>query len=336
MVWKIDGAVVTDAGKRRKGNEDNYYLFGNYKYDTSVRTAKETKTALSEQVLAAVYDGMGGEESGEIASLMASRFFVPCKWDDIRKEAVRQVQAANGAICDEMAKRGGGRMGTTAALLYMDGGKAVCCNVGDSRCYIMRDGIMRRLSLDHSEGENMIRMGIMDPEVAKKSKSWHKLTQHLGIWPEEFVIEPHFSEEISLCEGDMFLLCSDGLTDMIEDEEIAGILGRSKDAEEAAKKLVEAALENGGKDNVTALVLRICKDGETKEQKTGSRPQKTPARIWMLTALLLVILMFIAAVVVAPRLWEDKKQEETEQEKETTTISTNGEENGKEQSHKNE
>ena len=256
MGFKIEGAVVTDVGKRRKGNEDNYYLFGLYKHDISVDSKKERKTARSGQLLAAVYDGMGGEEAGEIASLTAAKSFIPCALENVREEAVRQVTDANNVICAEMRRRGGGRMGTTAVLLYIDREKAICCNVGDSRCYLIRNGVLRLLSVDHSEGENMIRMGIMSEEQARKSKSWHKLTQHLGIFPEEFTLEPHFSEEILLQEGDSFVLCSDGLTDMVMDDMVAKLAGGLQKADETAERLVEEALKNGGKDNVTALVLR--------------------------------------------------------------------------------
>lgn len=259
MNLKIEGAVVTDTGKIRSGNEDNYCLFGRYKHDTGIHSLKEKKTVLAKKTLAAVYDGMGGEEAGETASLRAAESFFPCSLKNIKEEAMRQVERANEAVCKEMQRRGGSRMGTTAVILYVDAGKAICCNVGDSRCYFMRRGILRQMSVDHSEAGNMMRMGILREEQARRSKNWHTLTQHLGIFPEEFIIEPHFGEEISLQEGDTFLLCSDGLTDMVLDDEIAEILEGIQDTANAAEKLVAAALKNGGKDNVTVVILRIKK-----------------------------------------------------------------------------
>ncbi len=278
MDFKIEGAVATDAGRARLRNEDNYYLFGNYRYDIDAGSKRECKTVLAGQALAAVYDGMGGEEAGEVASMLAARFFAPCVWNDVQKEAAHQVEGANKAVCEEMVKRGGGRMGTTAVMLYIDSGRALCCNVGDSRCYFMRENILRQLSVDHSEAENMMRMGLLDEEQARKSASWHKLTQHLGILPEEFVLEPYFSEEILLREGDLFLLCSDGLTDMVRDEEIAEILGCARDPGEAAERLVEAALRNGGRDNVTAMVLRIRKAEQGILRRIAGLLKKSPVK----------------------------------------------------------
>lgn len=292
MELKIEGAVVTDEGNVRSGNEDNYYLFGNYRYDTSVSKKREKKEAPARQELAAVYDGMGGEEAGEVASLTAARFFMPCRDESLRVEAPYQVKCANEAICREIEGRGGARIGTTAVMLYLDEGKATCLNVGDSRCYFMRDGMLRQISVDHTEAENMVRMGILDPAKARKSKSWHKLTQHLGIFPDEFALEPHISETITLRGGDLFLLCSDGLTDIVMDDEIAGILGRAKDAESAADMLVKAALKNGGRDNVTALVLRVCR--ATLWQDIKKRLKNVPGTVWII-----LLILAAAAIIIA-------------------------------------
>lgn len=294
MGFKIEGAVVTDAGRRRKGNEDNYYLFGSYKHDTSVNSRKERKTVFAGTLLAAVYDGMGGEEAGEIASLIAAKSFAPCALENVWEDATHQVINANAVICEEMGKRGGGRMGTTAVLLYIDRGKAVCCNIGDSRCYLIRDGVLRLLSVDHSEGENMVRMGIMSEEQARKSKSWHKLTQHLGIFPEEFTLEPHFSEEIRLKEGDSFVLCSDGLTDMVPDDVLTRLAGGSQEAAETAQRLVEEALKNGGRDNVTAMVLRVKTAKNSMLQHIKERLRKVPKMVWGI-----LIILAVAAIIIA-------------------------------------
>lgn len=264
MRLKIEGAVVTHVGRVRSNNEDNYNLFGNYRHDTEIKQKMENKTVWPEKMAAAVFDGMGGEEAGEVASLMAAKAFMPCEMDDIKNGIARQMRAVNDEICGEMRRRGGVRMGTTAVALYLDKGKAVCCNVGDSRCYLMRDGALRQLSTDHSEAARMIEMGVLSPEKARQSKSWHKLTQHLGIFPEEFVIEPYVSEAVELCPGDIFMLCSDGLTDMVLDDEIARRLGGSQSAQEMAGELTDTALAAGGRDNVTVMVLRVKEDEEEK------------------------------------------------------------------------
>lgn len=255
----IEGAVVTHVGSVRSNNEDNYCLFGNCRRNTEEKTRKDIKTVMPQRTAAAVYDGMGGEEAGETASLIAASMLMPCALERLKEDAGRQVQDVNEAICREMKQRGGIRMGTTMVALYLDRNTAVCCNVGDSRCYFMRDATLRQLSVDHSEARQMIEMGILSEEKARQSKSWHKLTQHLGISADEFIIEPYFSRPIALRTSDIFLLCSDGLTDMISDEEIKTILGAYRNAEETADALVKAALAHGGKDNVTALVLQVKK-----------------------------------------------------------------------------
>lgn len=178
-------------------------------------------------------------------------------------------------------------MGTTLTALYLDQGKAICCNVGDSRCYFMRAGALRQLSADHTEAQQMVNMGILSPEQARKSKSWHKLTQHLGIFPEEFVIEPHFGPPLVLKSGDVFLLCSDGLTDMAADEQIAEILNTGKNAEQTADALVKLALSQGGRDNVTALVLKVREEREHKRE--GSKT------VMKILVLLLALLMGLSA-----------------------------------------
>ncbi len=292
MCLKIEGAVATHAGRVRSGNEDNYYLFGNYRYDTGIRQKREYKTVLAQQMAAAVYDGMGGEEAGEVASLLAVKECMPCTIEEIREAICRQIYSANEAVCREMKRRGGGRMGTTVAALYVDADTAVCCNVGDSRCYFMRGGTLRQLSVDDSEARTMVEMGILSPEKARASKSWHKLTQHLGVHPDEFVIEPHISEPISLRAGDLFLLCSDGLSDMVLDDEIAQIVRAGKTAMQTADALVEAALERGGRDNVTAMVLQV-KEDTVGQEITGvlGYLKKLPAAVW-------ILLFFLAAAVI--------------------------------------
>lgn len=259
MDLRIRGTVVTSVGNIRSCNEDNYYLFGSYRDDTNVSSGREEKEAFADQAMAAVYDGMGGEESGEIASLIAARNFTPCRLEKVQEEVLAQVKRVNDELCGEIWKRDGRSIGTTAVMLYLDTGKAVCCNIGDSRCYLMRDGVLSQLSVDHSEAENMIRMGMLDPAQARKSRSWHILTQHLGILPEEFIIEPYFSQPIVLKEDDRFLLCSDGLTDMVLDDEIALLMSSTADAGSAADALMKSALLHGGRDNVTALVLEVVR-----------------------------------------------------------------------------
>lgn len=257
MNLQIEGVVVTHAGRVHYKNEDNYYLFGKCRQDIGENVKKDVNTAIPQRTAAAVFDGMGGEEAGETAALMAAKMFAPCALEQLKEEAESQILAVNEAICEERKKRGNICMGTTIAAIYLDHNTAVSCNVGDSRCYFLRDGILCQMSVDHSEGRRMIDLGILSEEESRKSKYWHVLTQHLGIFLDEFMIEPHFGQMINLLPGDVFLLCTDGLTDMVMDEEIGDILRMSVDAEEKAKVLMQTALAYGGKDNVTVLILQV-------------------------------------------------------------------------------
>jgi len=259
-LW-IEGAALTHVGRVRSNNEDNYNLFGKYRQNTDTTMQWDTGTARLGQAAAGVFDGMGGEESGEVASLIAAKSFAPCRLEDIQEEAKQRIWSVNNKICLEMKKRGGVRMGATIAALYLEKDQAVSCNVGDSRCYFMRKDLLCQLSVDHNEARKMLELGILTPEEARHSMSRHRLTQHLGIQPDEFLVEPYFSPSIGLQPGDIFLLCSDGLTDMVTDEEIEEIIRMFDDAESMADILVSAALRHGGKDNVTALVL-IIKEGD--------------------------------------------------------------------------
>ena len=272
MGLHIEGAALTHVGRVRSNNEDNYCLFGKYRQNTDVNLQYDTGVLVLGQAAVGVFDGMGGEEAGEAASLMAATAFTPCGLNEIREEGQRQMQSANEEICQKM-KKDGIRMGATASVLYLDGERAISCIVGDSRCYLMRKKVLRQLSVDHSEARKMVELGILTPEEARRSMSRHRLTQHLGIMPDEFMIEPYFSPVIDLQPGDVFLLCSDGLTDMLSDEEIETILGQWEYAENMADVLVSVALRHGGKDNVTALVLVVREENHYVRQRAALRDQ---------------------------------------------------------------
>lgn len=181
---------------------------------------------------------MGGKAQGELASLIAVRALKPCSIKQVQEMAPVSIQMANTKICDEIEKNNGKRMGTTLAALYIENDKAVCCNVGDRRVYRMHEGKLTQLSVDHNQVSQLVKAGILTKEEARKNKNRHVLTQYLGIFEEEMLIKPAFSEEITLDDGNVFLLCSDGLTDMVNDEEITKILEGGR-PEEQVNRLVE-------------------------------------------------------------------------------------------------
>lgn len=248
-------AVVSHPGKVRPGNEDNFRINSFYRKDVTVHEVSQSGKAKPSRFLAAVCDGMGGEADGETASLLAVEGLLPRSLRELPACALEDIQAANLRLCRHITQQGGTRCGSTLAALYIDGGRAVCCNVGDSRIYLFRNGQLTQLTKDHSQGQQMVDMGILTPEKARDSSARHKLTQHLGIFEEEMVIEPWVAPSVALACGDRFLLCSDGLTDMVPDTEIARILSGPGSSREQAHRLLEQALGAGGRDNITVLLL---------------------------------------------------------------------------------
>ena len=257
----IKGCAATDVGKKRRNNEDNFYICGRYKEDPDANVDHAESIRQTGAYLFSVCDGMGGAQFGEIASNIAVRTLG--KYAEYFDERYADYFAeANDSICRETAARGSERIGTTFVGLSIRGDTARCYNIGDSRAYLLRDTELRQLSIDHTQAEMMFRYGMISEEEAKRHPSRHVLTQHLGILPEEMIIEPYAADAIPLCDGDIFLLCSDGLTDMLGDEEIRDILSEDSCLKDKTEALIAAALSNGGKDNVTVILVKAVSDLE--------------------------------------------------------------------------
>lgn len=257
MKYSINAAAHTHIGRVRVNNEDNVYLCGQYRRDISREEFQTEYSGGTSRFLAAVCDGMGGEENGELASLLAVQCLSSCKFEHVYRTANACIQQANQNICAEMKKNGGRRMGSTLAALYIDKDRAIACNLGDSRVSLLRGGRLFQLSTDHNKARQLVELGVLTPEQAKKHSSRHELTQHLGIFEHEMVIQPAFSEEIRLSVGDCFLLCSDGLTDMVSEDEITNQLSTDAAPQQKAGMLVQMALDAGGRDNITVVVIQI-------------------------------------------------------------------------------
>jgi len=259
----IRATAASHVGNIRGNNEDNFFLNGK-SLGLSIEGIA-TESDVSSGGLYAVCDGMGGEESGEVASKIAVDTLQEYHAQTLENETTfnkimrSYVDEANTRICAEIEKNGGKRMGTTLASLYINDGVAHVCNLGDSRVYLIRNGEIIQLSQDHTQVKRLIDMGILDNKSAKTHPERHKLTQHLGIFPKELIIEPFYADKIHLEDGDVFILCSDGLTDMLDNSEIEMALNLYSDPKSVAEKLVELALENGGRDNVTVIVANVEK-----------------------------------------------------------------------------
>ena len=197
-----------------------------------------------------VFDGMGGESYGEQASFAAASEMQnqpgkPKRFYQTGGKYLNDlVQALNCAVFRRGQELLTSRMGTTAALLYLSGSHVYACNVGDSRIYRLRNHIFAQLSQDHVS----TRLSVSGGKAP--------LTQELGMNPEEVQLEPYIIKD-DLRKGDIYLLCSDGLTDMVDNLMLSDILSKQTNAEACAQALLKAALDGGGRDNITAIICRI-------------------------------------------------------------------------------
>lgn len=253
---RIASGGVTDLGRVRTNNEDCYQI-------------------VEPQQLFVLSDGMGGEAHGEIASAMAVETVVKhCldmeanpaaqtigeiepKWSARTKRLSTAVHLANRNIfksAEEHPDQHG--MGATLTAVWIDGTKLSVAHVGDSRAYLLRGGSLLQLTRDHSLVAEQVRRGILTAAEAETSDMQSVLLRALGA-QEEIEVD---AEEHTLFPRDELLLCSDGLTRVVTEPEIAGTLQAETDPTRAAAKLVELANERGGPDNITVIVVRLEKE----------------------------------------------------------------------------
>lgn len=208
---------------------------------------------LAESALYGVADGMGGHKGGETASRVALQVFrnaIGQKKPDA--DALRMaVEAANRRVYDMSARDDTlSGMGTTMSMIWQDTNRLLIAHVGDSRIYRLREGRLQQITNDHSFVAELVRNNIITPEMAKNHPQRNIITRAVGVDP---YVQVDVLEE-DLLPGDIWLICSDGLHGMVEDEEIQTILSEME-LEDAAERLISRALENGGHDNVTFVLL---------------------------------------------------------------------------------
>lgn len=261
---RLNISVSTNIGKYRLNNEDNFYADGKKLTDgVSDDFSTSYEADLSEYRIFAVCDGMGGESCGEVASATAVK--VLGKYKDIINSAAdfqeqrvivsAYAKAANDSILREIIKAGGTRGGTTLALACIRDNIVSMYYLGDSRIYMYRNSVLTRLTRDHTVAFDKVDSNVYTEEEAERSPDKHKLTLFLGVDEDDEGISAEFAGSYTLTPGDRFLMCSDGLTDMCTVDELCEILSQTGD--EPAKMLVDRALDNGGCDNVTCLVIEV-------------------------------------------------------------------------------
>jgi len=282
---RVTGAAATDIGLVREGNEDSY---------------------LTEEPLFAVADGMGGHRGGEVASHLAVETL-----EKMFKEGAGdlpdQVQEANRVVFERsVLDRKVAGMGTTLTAALVEGDRVRLAHVGDSRAYLLRDGELRLLTEDHTLVHRMVSEGEISKEEAETHPQRSVLTRALGV---DAVVDVD-DDTFLVRPGDRLLLCTDGLTSMVPEDQIGEVLRTVRDPQEAAERLVRMANEAGGMDNTTVVILDFSDDdddaaagpdGQT-ESATGAiapAPAGRPARSRRLpTRKLLVWAGIVVAVVV--------------------------------------
>ncbi len=230
--------VKTDIGNSRELNEDSYYL------------------PQQDECFCAVADGMGGHNAGEVASAMAVDAFAQQMRACAKTGSAmcQAVERANARVYDESRRNAlCSGMGTTFTALMMHAGRASIAHVGDSRAYLLRKGTVMRLTIDHTVVEEMVLKGIITQREAKYHPRRNLITRALGT---DAHVEVDLIE-IELQENDVFLLCSDGFSNCVDEKEILEYSDGRGTWQEKLERLVQIALRNGGSDNITAMYA-VC------------------------------------------------------------------------------
>jgi serine/threonine protein phosphatase PrpC len=302
---EISIGAKTDIGCVREANEDSFYS-----------TLPSKAEASSERyALLLVADGMGGQVAGKEASetavdVVKARFAETSK-TEMSSEAIREFILASfyeaNRTVFEKGKAKSVEMGTTLTAAFIDGNKAYLGHVGDSRAYHLRGREIRQVTDDHTLAEDMLKQGKATREEVNTSPMRSMLTRSIGT-KEEVAIDPPLGIELE--EGDVLVLCTDGLTNLVQEREILSIVHNTPDVQKACAKLVTMARKRGGHDNITVVAAefgalqRITGLGVRAQTVSvkSAQPGKEKKRRWLLIAalgILVAIFMFLAYLFVS-------------------------------------
>jgi protein phosphatase len=307
-------SALTDPGSTGKNNEDRY----------AVQAFKINDDDPTPVLFAMVADGIGGKQAGEVAAEIATDTILAAVRASDGTDPIGTMRKAiletNDVIVERAAESmDNSGMGTTATCAWIIGNQLFAANVGNSRLYLMRDQKLKRISIDHSWVQEALEMGLLTPEQAKNHPNARIITRHLGASE----IEPDFRIQLASEEGDaameknqgvqlqpddLILICSDGLSDLVEDEEIEQAL-LDKSMAEAIQSLTDLANDRGGPDNITTVTVRIPEtkssytahtipmqlsaDKEEPKDKTGRKPAAQFA-VYILSIVVLVALVLLS------------------------------------------
>jgi protein phosphatase len=295
---KLLSGAASDVGRLRERNEDSFVV---------------------EEPLFAVADGLGGHAGGEVASRIAVDTLTTEAQADGPEDGIPErlraaIHRANVAVAERASNdprlRG---MGTTLTALVAGRDRVYLAHVGDSRAYLLRDGDLRLLTEDHTLVQRMVREGRLTPEQAEIHPQRSVLTRALGI-DDELEVD---QATVEVTARDRLLLCSDGLTSMLSDEDIRKILTDSGDPQAASDSLVEAANAAGGQDNITTVVVDIAAAAEppppqpadaaarsAPPRPTEGRPSRRP---WRLLLQIGIPILVVVALLVVARVYLDRQ-----------------------------
>lgn len=274
---RISWAARTDVGSLREHNEDSY---------------------LAKPPLFAVCDGMGGHAAGEVASSIAVHALAKYAPSVADAQALGEaVEAANQAVIEAPAN-GEGRqgMGCTCSACLIDGTHMAVAHVGDSRIYLLHAGTLVRVTHDHSLVEELVDAGEITADQARTHphRSW--VTRALGSDPDMYA--DRFTLDVQT--GDRVILCSDGLSSMVEDAEIEDIAVSTPSPEVCVDALVSAALIAGGHDNVTCVVVDVLSDGTEEAALSSAR---RAMKVWVLGACAVLVIFLALGSILLSRCW---------------------------------
>lgn len=246
MKYEVEYYCLSHIGKIRKNNQDNFFCNGSYMAAENNGTVELLRGSVdsADNAVFCVFDGMGGEERGEIAAYLAAKKMSEIfSKEEQETDFIHYCKEANREICLSTAEQQLTSMGTTMAALMFRKKDVLLCNIGDSKIFLVSDDTLQQISYDHvSVSVN----GRKPP-----------LTQNLGVPEDEMTLAPYIATG-EYHHKDIYLICSDGLTDMVETDRIKEIIDTTPH-NEACNALLQEALQNGGKDNITIVLLCIKK-----------------------------------------------------------------------------
>lgn len=267
----LNVAALSHAGMVGKNNEDRYAV--------SSYTNEENKPV----VFAIVSDGIGGHRAGEVAAELAVNYIIEKISESNGRSPLTIMEDAIHTASQAIASRSASKvdqagMGATCACVWIEERKLYTAYIGDSRIYLVRDGKIHRLTVDHTWVQEAIEKGIIQPEQARDHPNVHVIRRHLGsvelpqvdfrlrINDEDDAEQAKKNQGTQLLPGDILLLCSDGLTDLVWDDEIQRVITTRSLLKSAAEDLVAQANERGGHDNITVVLIGVPKEGILEPQ----------------------------------------------------------------------